>query len=227
MVAHGRRRSVALVASILAIGLALLSLEITAGWAVWPWRERTDLVDAQRLTVAMETFRPSEHAGLSEAVDVAELAPKRSVRSDPARCTPLSLLAVNGAIGGESWTGVNGSPEQPVTTLTVRYPDAARARWELLAKRVALATCATVRLTFPPFGKPAEDFDVAGRRWAVFSAGDRLRYALIGHGNRYDFYVRRYANTLTWTYGDDRSREGVRRQVVDDLIGRLKELARG
>ena len=34
---------------------------------------------------------------------------------------------------------------------------------------------------------------VTGRLWAAFPAGDRLRYALVGHGNRYDFYVRRYA----------------------------------
>ena len=81
---------------------------------------------------------------------------------------------------------------------------------ELLDKRIALARCGTVRLTFPPFDKPAEDFTVAGRQWAAFPAGDRLRYALVGHGNRYDFYVRRYANTLTWTYGDDRSADPVR-----------------
>ena len=64
-----------------------------------------------------------------------------------------------------------------------------------------------------------------GRLWAAFPAGDRLRYVLVGHGNRYDFYIRRYANTLTWTYGDDRSADPVRRQIVDDLIGRLGELS--
>ena len=112
-----------------------------------------------------------------------------------------------------------------MTTLTVRYPDAALARRELLDKRIALVRCNTVRLTFPPFNKPAEDFHVIGRQWAAFPAGDRLRYTLIGHGNRYDFYVRRYANTLTWTYGDDHSEADVRRQVVDDLVNRLRELA--
>jgi hypothetical protein len=95
-----------------------------------------------------------------------------------------------------------------------------------LKKRVALARCAAVRLTFPPFDKPAEDFTIAERQWAAFAAGDRLAYALVGHGNRYEFYVRRYANTLTWTYGDDHTRVDVRRQVVDDLINRLKELSR-
>jgi hypothetical protein len=43
-------------------------------------------------------------------------------------------------------------------------------------------------------------FDITERRWAAFAAGDRLAYALMGHGNQYEFYVRRYANTLTWTY---------------------------
>ena len=38
--------------------------------------------------------------------------------------------------------------------------------------------CGTVRLTFPPFDRPAEDFSVTGRLWAAFPAGDRLRYAL-------------------------------------------------
>jgi hypothetical protein len=108
----------------------------------------------------------------------------------------------------------------------VRYPNAAGARQELLDKRIALLRCGTVRLTFPPFDKPAEDFRVTGRLWAAFPTGDRLRYVLVGHGNRYDFYIRRYANTLTWTYGDDRSADPVRRQIVDDLIGRLGELSR-
>jgi hypothetical protein len=36
-------------------------------------------------------------------------------------------------------------------------------------------------------------FDITERRWAAFAAGDRLAYALMGHGNQYEFYVRRYA----------------------------------
>ena len=215
-----------IVTAVVVAGLLWLGVEIAAGLTLQAWADRRQLVGAQRLTVALETFRPSSRAGLSTEVAVAELAPDRAVRSDPAWCTPLSLLAVKGALGGESWTGVNGSPDQPVTTLTVRYADAADARHELLSKRVALARCSAVRLTFPPFDKPAEDFDITGRQWAAFAAGDRLAYALVGHGARYDFYVRRCANTLTWTYGDDHARVDVRRQVVDDLISRLKELSR-
>jgi hypothetical protein len=226
VVARARGRTLRIVAAVLAAGLLWLGIAIAGELSIQHWLDRRHLVEAQRLMVAMETFRPSERAGLSTVVDVADLAIERSVRSDPAWCTPLSHLAVKGAIGGESWTGVNGIPAQPVTTLTVRYPDAALARRELLAKRIALLRCDTVRLTFPPFDRPAEEFDVTGRQWAVFPASDRLTYTLIGHGNRYDFYVRRYANTLTWTYGDDHSEADVRRQVVDDLIDRLEDLAR-
>jgi hypothetical protein len=224
VVARARGTTLRIVAAVLAVGLLWLAVEVSAGLLVKGWADRRELVGTQRLTVALQTFRPSSRAGLSQEVAVAELAADRAVRSDPVRCTPLSLLAVDGALGGESWTGVNGSPDQPVTTLTVRYADATDARRELLNKRVALARCRTVRLTFPPFDKPAEDFDITDRRWAAFAAGDRLAYALIGHGNRYEFYVRRYANTLTWTYGDDHSGADVRREVVDDLVARLQEL---
>ena len=224
MVARARGNTLRIVAAVLAAGLLWLGVEVSAGLLVKGWADRRQLVAAQRLTVALETFRPSSRAGLSQEVAVTELAPDRAVRSDPVWCTPLSLLAVEGALGGESWTGVNGSPDQPVTTLTVRYADATSAWHELVNKRVALARCSTVRLTFPPFDKPAEDFDITERRWAAFAAGDRLAYALMGHGNRYEFYVRRYANTVTWTYGDDHSGADVRREVVDDLVARLKEL---
>ncbi len=46
-------------------------------------------------------------------------------------------------------------------------------------------------------------------------------------GNRrYEFYVRRRANTLTWTYADDVSKPAVRQEVADCLIQRLTEMAR-
>ena len=226
MIAQAGASAVRIVTAVVVAGLLWLGVEIAAGLTLQAWADRRQLVGAQRLTVALETFRPSNRAGLSKEVVVAELAPDRAVRSDPARCTPLSLLAVKGALGGESWTGVNGSPDQPVTTLTVRYADANDARRELLKKRLALARCGAVRLTFPPFDKPAEDFTITERQWAAFAAGDRLAYALVGHGNRYEFYVRRYANTLTWTYGDDHSGTEMRREVVDDLVARLEEFVR-
>jgi hypothetical protein len=210
----------------MAVGLLWLGLGIAAGLSIRRWADRTHEVDAQRLTVALETFRSPEPAGLATQVDFAELGPARLVRSDPLWCTPLTLLTVKGAVGGESWTGINGSPAQPVTTLTVRYPDVASARRELFEKRIALVRCGTVHLIFPPFDRPAVDFAVAGRYWAAFPAADRLRYVLVGNGKRYEFYVRRYANTLTWAYGDDHSSPQVRRQVVDGLVNRLNELAK-
>ena len=45
---------------------------------------------------------------------------------------------------------------------------------------------------------------------------DRVRYVLTGSG-RYAFYVRRYGNTLTWTYGtaeDAALRVEVRQPVI-------------
>ena len=158
-------------------------------------------MEAQRLTVALETFRPSGRAVVGRRKSPSQSWLQIACRSDPARCTPLSLLAAARALGGESWTGVNGSPDQPVTTLTVRYADAAAdARHELLKKRVALARCSAVRLTFPPFEQARRGFHHRRR------SGQRLlpvigwRMHLVGHGTRYDFYVRRYANTLTWTW---------------------------
>jgi hypothetical protein len=54
-------------------------------------------------------------------------------------------------VDGESWTGINGSPAQPVNILTVRFRDTAAARRALAAKQAALLSCTSVRLTFPPF----------------------------------------------------------------------------
>jgi hypothetical protein len=47
----------------------------------------------------------------------------------------------------------------------------------------------------------------------------------VGNQKRYVFYVRRYANTLTWSYGANESAPRVRQQVVDDLIDRLREMS--
>jgi len=75
-----------------------------------------------------------------------------------------------------------------------------------------------LELTFPPFDKPAQDFTLSQRHWLLSAVGDRVVYELAGTGKQYTFYIRRYANTLTWTYGDDASTPQVRRQVADDLI---------
>lgn len=189
--------------------------------------DRAHLVGAVRLKGALQTFRPSERAGQEQPVDAADLAPARSVRTDPVTCSPLTLLAVRPPLDGASWTGINGTPAQPVRTLTVRYADASAARADLWDKRRALLRCHTVRLVFPPFTKPAQTFTVQPTHRLRAAVGSRLSYDLVGVEQRYGFYVRQYANTLTWTYGDDSSTPQVRQQVADALVDRLRELGRG
>jgi hypothetical protein len=208
------------------LSIVLASAQVAgAWWSVRGWHDRTQLVDAQRLTAALLTFRPSDRAGLARSATAADLAPERSVITDPVRCAPLTLLAERTPIDGQSWTGINGAPAQPVNTLTVRFRDAAAARRELAAKQAALLSCGSVRLTFPPFDQPEQRFQVTGRRRLPFPGDDRVRYALVDDKKRYEFYVRRYANTLTWSYGANESAPSVRREVVDDLVDRLKDMA--
>jgi hypothetical protein len=88
---------------------------------------------------------------LAKPATAADLAPERSVRTNPARCAPLTLLTERTPVNGESWTGINGSAAQPLNILTVRFRDTAAARRELAAKQAALLSCTSVRLTFPPF----------------------------------------------------------------------------
>ena len=57
-------------------------------------------------------------------------------------------------------------------------------------------------------------------------SGPVVRWSLVGGDRRFDFYVRRYANTLTWTYADDVSTPQVREEVADSLVARLEDLAR-
>jgi hypothetical protein len=169
------------------------------------------------------TFRPAERDGLARAVDVDDLAPERSTRTDPPFCRSLALLNTGGAEDGGSWQGINGEPAQPVSTLTAGFPGDAWAA--LRAKRLALLRCRGVRLTFPPFDEPAERFSVRGRLQPTIVTGDTLTYTLAGEQASYSFYLRRYANTLTWTYGAQESQPAVRQEVVDDLASRLSDLA--
>jgi hypothetical protein len=207
----------------LTLGLVLFSLEVAGGLKIRQSYDRRQFVGSVRLAGAFQTFRPSERSGLSKPVGPVDLAADRSVRTEPPRCAPLTLLAVSTPLDGQSWTGINGSPAQPVTILTVRYADAGMARADLRAKRLALLRCHTVRLTFPPFDQPAQTFTVHARNRLLATVSDHVSYDLTG-AQRYEFYVRQYANTLTWTYGDDVSTPSVRHQVADSLIGRLREL---
>ena len=207
------------------LSLGLVVLAILGGVGLHAVRDRYQFVDADRLQAALLTFRPAGRDGSAKPVEAADLSPERSTRTDPPSCRSLALLNTGGAEDGGSWQGINGEPAQPVSTLSARFPDAGEARAVLRAKRLALLRCGTVRLTFPPFDEPAERFEVRGRLQLTMVAGDTLTYTLAGERSSYSFYLRRYANTLTWTYGAQESRPAVRRAVVDDLARRLSELA--
>jgi hypothetical protein len=220
----GRRTSRRGVAYLVGLSILLASAQLGAGWwSARAWQDRSHVVEAHRLSVALLTFRPSDRAGLAKPVTAADLAPDRSVRTRPERCAPLTLLSERTPVDGQSWTGINGIPAQPVNTLTVRFDDAAAARRELAAKQAALLTCGSIRLTFAPFNQPEQPFVVIGRRLPV-PGSDHIAYTLKGE-KRYEFYVRRYANTLTWSYGANESAPSVRRAVVDDLVARLNDLS--
>jgi hypothetical protein len=92
-------------------------------------------------------------------------------------------------LDGESWTGINGSPAQPVNILTVRFRDTAAACRELAAKQAALLSCTWVRLTFPPFDQPEQRFEVTGRQRLTLPRDGRVGYALVGEEKRYEFYL--------------------------------------
>jgi hypothetical protein len=218
------RRRVAYVVGLLLV-IAGGQVGVAGWWYARAWQEGAQFVEAQRLRAALLTFRPSDRAGLAKPAMAVDFAPQRSVRTNPGRCAPLTLLGERPPTDGQSWSGINGSPAQPVRLLTVRFRDAAAARREFAAKQVALLSCGSVRLIFPPFDQPEQRFEVADRlRWPLPT--DRLRYALVSaNGKRYDFYVRRYANTLTWSYGANESMPKIRQEVVDDLIYRLREMS--
>ena len=206
--------------------LALLGVAVLGGTAARLLIDRRTFVTEERLAGALETFRPSERSGQATPADAATLSPDRSTRTKPGRCRPLALLAVGDALSGGAWVGINGSPAQPVRTLTVRFADAATARAQLRQKRIALLRCRELELIFPPFVEPAQAFTVEDRLRVTSLLGDRMSYTLRGSEDSYTFYIRQYANTLTWTYGDDSSTPEVRQEVADALVNRLREIAR-
>ncbi|HEY5821168.1 MAG TPA: hypothetical protein VIT20_04295 [Propionibacteriaceae bacterium] len=220
----------------LVCGLVLLATlvwgsQLSVGLVVRDAYDRTRQVSAGRLDAALLTFRPPGRPGGTRPLDPADLAPDRAVRTEPRACSPLTLLAQDAPAGrfpldGASWTGAQGSPAQPVTLLVVRYADADAARGSLNAKRTALWRCRQVQLTFPPFTEPAQSFTVHGAAAGLVTRTDRLTYRLDGPAASYVFYVRRYANTVIWSYADDVSTPAVRRFVVDSLATRLRDIAR-
>lgn len=220
------RPSRRLVPALVAGGLVVHALQLGAYVVVRDAVDRHQSVSDLRLDAALETFRPSDRAGRGQPADAATFAADRNPRADPAGCRPLTALATRPPLDGRSWTGVNGRPAQPVTLLTVRYADAGTARAELDRKRWAVLRCPRVSVTFPPYEAPPTTYEVRGRAWASTTVRGAVRWSLEGGGRRFDFYVRRYGNTLTWTYADDVSTPAVRQEVADSLVARLQELAR-
>lgn len=221
-----RSPAVPLLVALVAGSLLVLGGELGSALAVRALLDRQAYVSDLRLDAALQTFRPVDRSGLAAPIDPAGFAPERNPRTDPAACAPLTELTVSAPLDGRSWTGVGGRPAQPVTLLTVRFADAGAARTELDRKRLAALRCRQVAVTFPPFDAPPTTYAVAGRHRPRDLVGDTVRWSLVGNGRRFDFYARRYGNTLTWTYADDVSTPEVREEVADSLVTRLQDLAR-
>lgn len=217
-----RRSTTRVVVATVAVSLVLLGAEVGAGLGVRSALDRRAYVSDLRLDAALETFRPVDRSGLASP---GSFEAGRDPRTDPAACAPLTVLTSTPPLDGRSWTGINGRPAQPVTLLTARYADADGARAELDRKRVALLRCTRVTITFPPYDAPPTTYTVTGRHWATSAVGPVVRWSLVGGGRRFDFYVQRYANTLTWTYADDVSTPAVREEVARSLVDRLRDLA--
>ncbi len=214
-----------LVLALVAGGLAVHGLQLGACTAVRSAVDHHQSVSDLRLDAAMKTFRPVERSGLAQPADVATFAADHNPRADPARCRALTALTTTPPLDGRSWTGINGRPAQPVTLLTVRFASADTARLELDRKRWALLRCSAVAVTFPPYDAPPTTYAVRRPHWLSSAVGSTVRWSLVGDGRRFDFYVRRYGNTLSWTYADDVSTPQVREQVADSLVVRLQDLA--
>ncbi len=225
MTSAPRHATTRVVAAALVLSLALLGAQVAALLAVRGALDRRAAVSELRLDTAFETFRPVDRSGLAAPASASGFTADRNPRTDPATCAPLTALTATVPLDGRSWTGINGRPAQPVTLLTVRYADADAARAELGRKRLAMLRCTHVAVTFPPYDAPAGDYAVTGRRWPTSAVGDAVRWSLVGGGKRFDFYVLRYANTLTWTYADDVSTPQVREEVARSLVVRLEDLA--
>ena len=91
-----------------------------------------------------------------------------------------------------------------------------------MSKRVALARCPLIRVSFPPFDQLSAEYRVSGHFPISLLRWNRVRYTLSGEDS-YEFYVRQYANTLMWTYGDADDSSTLRAQAVDNLVARLKD----
>jgi hypothetical protein len=212
-----RQLSVVIIVLVLIRGLELAS-------AV-RWMDQEQYISQRRLEVAMLTTYHSPDRGEPTTLSVDNLG-EYTIIAQPAKCVPLAVAPtdLSQVTDAMAWWGTVGDNAQWVNLLTLRFNSADDARWALLSKRVALLRCPLIRATFPPFDELSEFYRVSDHSPISPLRWNRVRYTLSGTDSYYDFYVRQFANTVTWTWGSaDKSSTG-RAQAVDSLVGRLREL---
>jgi hypothetical protein len=211
--------------STLIMGLVLVFVLELGAVSFWVrWTDQKQYVSQHKLEVALLTFYHSPHKGQADALSIESLIDTTLI-AHPAKCVPLAvaLTSVSQVNDTYAWSGTAGQPPQWTNFLTIRFSSAVDARHALLSKRVALAQCRQIRASFPPFDQQSELYRVSDRSPISPLRLDRVRYTLSGE-NSYEFYMRQFANTLTWTYGSDDNSSTVRAQAVDNLVARLQEL---
>ncbi len=207
------------------MGLVLVFVLELGAVSFWVrWTDQKQYVSQHKLEVALLTFYHSPHKGQADALSIESLIDTTLI-AHPATCVPLAvaLTSVSHVNDTYAWSGTAGQPPQWANFLTIRFSSAVDARHALLSKRVALAQCRQIRASFPPFDQQSALYRVSDRSPISPLRLDRVRYTLSGE-NGYEFYMRQFANTLTWTYGSDDNSSTVRAQAVDSLVARLQEL---
>ena len=211
--------------STLIMGLVLIFVLELGAVSFWVrWTDEKQYVSSHKLNVALLTFYQSPHTGQADSLSIDALT-ENTLIAQPAKCVPLAvaLTSVSHVTETLAWSGTAGHPPQWTNFVTVRFSSAVDARHALLSKRVALVRCHQMRASFPPFDQISALYRVSDRSPISPLRLDRVRYILSGADN-YEFYMRQFANTLTWTYGRDDNSSPVRAQAVDSLVARLQEL---
>ena len=205
----------------------ILGLELGSGLVWVRWTDQRHHVSEHRLDAAMLIFRHSPDKGVATKLSVDDLVSHHTIIAQPPRCAPLasaatSLSAFDGAV---VWSGTVGDPAQWVVIVTVRFSSARAARRTLLSKRMALVRCHRSQVTFPPFVQLSDRYLVSGHSPICGLSCDRVRYKFSGPDSQ-EFYMRQFANTVTWSYGSADKSSQVRAEVVDSLVACLQELER-
>jgi hypothetical protein len=209
----------------LVVGLVvILGFVLGAGWFGVRRMDQKQYVSQQQLQVALLTFYHSPATGQTDPLSIDDLS-QRTIIVQPAPCVPLAAASstVTRVVGAMGWSGTVGDPPQWVNFVTVRFGSAADARRTLLSKRAAIVRCHQIRATFPPFDHLSQLYDVADHSSISPLRLNQARYTLSGEDS-HEFYMRQFANTLTWAYGSADNSSTARTQAVDSLVARLQEL---